>query len=116
MDEPLSNLDAKLRVETRANIAALQPRLGTTTVYVTHDQVEAMTMGHRVAVLKDGILQQVRHPARTLRTAGQRLRRGFIGSPGMNLTTCRCPRWASSSATRRSRCPRPSCTRLRPPA
>ena len=58
MDEPLSNLDAKLRVETRANIAELQSRLGTTTVYVTHDQVEAMTMGHRVAVLKDGILQQ----------------------------------------------------------
>ena len=58
MDEPLSNLDATLRVETRANIAALQPRLGTTTVYVTHDQVEAMTMGHRVAVLKDGILHR----------------------------------------------------------
>src|SRR6195952_1795411 len=58
MDEPLSNLDAKLRVETRANIAALQARLGTTTIYVTHDQVEAMTMGHRVAVLKDGLLQQ----------------------------------------------------------
>ncbi len=62
MDEPLSNLDAKLRVETRANIAALQARLGTTTIYVTHDQVEAMTMGHRVAVLKDGILQQVDTP------------------------------------------------------
>src|SRR5690348_15799290 len=54
MDEPLSNLDAKLRVETRANIAALQARLGTTTMYVTHDQVEAMTMGHRVAILKEG--------------------------------------------------------------
>src|SRR6266566_2692905 len=62
MDEPLSNLDAKLRVETRANIAALQARLGTTTIYVTHDQVEAMTMGHRVAVLKDGLLQQVDTP------------------------------------------------------
>jgi multiple sugar transport system ATP-binding protein len=62
MDEPLSNLDAKLRVETRANIAALQARLGTTTVYVTHDQVEAMTMGHRVAVLHDGQLQQVDIP------------------------------------------------------
>jgi multiple sugar transport system ATP-binding protein len=63
MDEPLSNLDAKLRVQTRAEIAALQNRLGITTVYVTHDQVEAMTMGDRVAVLKDGILQQVDTPA-----------------------------------------------------
>ena len=61
MDEPLSNLDAKLRVQTRTQIASLQRRLGITTVYVTHDQVEAMTMGDRVAVLKDGILQQVRH-------------------------------------------------------
>ena len=79
MDEPLSNLDAKLRVETRANIAELQSRLGTTTVYVTHDQVEAMTMGHRVAVLKDGILQPVRHPADPVRQAGQRLRRRLHG-------------------------------------
>src|SRR4028119_215336 len=62
MDEPLSNLDAKLRVSTRTQIAALQRRLGTTTVYVTHDQVEAMTMGDRVAVLKDGLLQQVDTP------------------------------------------------------
>ena len=59
MDEPLSNLDAQLRVQTRSEIAAMQSRLGTTTVYVTHDQVEAMTMGHRVAVLRDGVLQQV---------------------------------------------------------
>jgi multiple sugar transport system ATP-binding protein len=73
MDEPLSNLDAKLRVQTRAEIAALQNRLGITTVYVTHDQVEAMTMGDRVAVLKDGILQQVDTP-RALRPPGQRLR------------------------------------------
>ena len=62
MDEPLSNLDAKLRVQTRTELADLQARLGVTTVYVTHDQVEAMTMGHRVAVLKDGILQQVDTP------------------------------------------------------
>src|SRR5690606_12903679 len=62
MDEPLSNLDAKLRVETRANIASLQDRLDTTTIYVTHDQIEAMTMGHRVAVLKDGTLQQCDTP------------------------------------------------------
>ena len=62
MDEPLSNLDAKLRVQMRADIAALQARLGVTTVYVTHDQVEAMTMGHRVAVLRDGRLQQCDTP------------------------------------------------------
>ena len=59
MDEPLSNLDAKLRVETRAEILKLQRRLGTTTIYVTHDQVEAMTMGDRIAVMRDGVLQQV---------------------------------------------------------
>src|SRR5205807_7230112 len=64
MDEPLSNLDAKLRVQTRNQIAALQRRLGTTTVYVTHDQVEAMTMGDRVAVLRDGILEQCDTPLR----------------------------------------------------
>jgi ABC-type sugar transport system ATPase subunit len=75
MDEPLSNLDAKLRVQTRTQIASLQRRLATTTVYVTHDQVEAMTMGDRVAVLKDGLLQQVGHPARDVRPPGQRLRR-----------------------------------------
>src|SRR5437899_2175440 len=62
MDEPLSNLDAKLRVQMRADIAALQARLGVTTVYVTHDQAEAMTLGHRVAALKDGYLQQVDTP------------------------------------------------------
>ena len=85
MDEPLSNLDAKLRVETRANIAALQARLGTTTLYVTHDQVEAMTMGHRVAVLKDGILQQVDTPRNLYDTPGNAFVAGFIGSPAMNL-------------------------------
>ncbi len=86
MDEPLSNLDAKLRVETRANIAELQARLGTTTVYVTHDQVEAMTMGHRVAVLKDGMLQQCDTP-RTLYDRPQNVFvASFMGSPGMNLT------------------------------
>ena len=74
MDEPLSNLDAKLRVQTRSQIAALQRRLGVTTVYVTHDQVEAMTMGDRVAVLKDGVLQQVDTPRRHVRQPGQRLR------------------------------------------
>ena len=82
MDEPLSNLDAKLRVQTRTQIASLQRRLGITTVYVTHDQVEAMTMGDRVAVLKDGLLQQVRHPARHVREAGERVRRGLHRLPG----------------------------------
>ncbi|BBG04742.1 MULTISPECIES: ABC transporter ATP-binding protein [Pseudonocardia] len=87
MDEPLSNLDAKLRVETRANIAALQQRLGTTTVYVTHDQVEAMTMGDRVAVLKDGLLQQVDSPRRLYDHPDNAFVAGFIGSPAMNLFT-----------------------------
>jgi multiple sugar transport system ATP-binding protein len=87
MDEPLSNLDAKLRVETRANIAALQARLGTTTIYVTHDQVEAMTMGHRVAVLKDGLLQQVNTPRHLYDQPGNAFVAGFIGSPAMNLKT-----------------------------
>ncbi len=85
MDEPLSNLDAKLRVETRANISALQSRLGTTTVYVTHDQVEAMTMGHRVAVLKDGVLQQVDTPRVLYERPANAFVAGFIGSPSMNL-------------------------------
>jgi multiple sugar transport system ATP-binding protein len=87
MDEPLSNLDAKLRVETRANIAALQARLATTTVYVTHDQVEAMTMGHRVAVLKDGHLQQVDTPRNLYDHPANSFVAGFIGSPAMNLRT-----------------------------
>ena len=85
MDEPLSNLDAKLRVSTRAQIAALQRRLGTTTVYVTHDQVEAMTMGHRVAVLRDGVLQQVASPRELYDDPVNTFVAGFIGSPGMNL-------------------------------
>ena len=87
MDEPLSNLDAKLRVETRANIAALQARLGTTTLYVTHDQVEAMTMGHRVAVLKDGVLQQADTPRALYERPENVFVAGFIGSPAMNLRT-----------------------------
>ncbi len=85
MDEPLSNLDAKLRVQTRTELADLQARLGTTMVYVTHDQVEAMTMGHRVAVLKDGILQQVASPRELYRRPKNRFVAGFIGSPAMNL-------------------------------
>ena len=85
MDEPLSNLDAKLRVQTRTQIAALQQRLGVTTVYVTHDQVEAMTMGDRVAVMKDGILQQVDSPLALYDTPNNLFVAGFIGSPAMNL-------------------------------
>src|SRR5699024_6512606 len=85
MDEPLSNLDAKLRVQTRAEVAALQRRLGTTTVYVTHDQVEAMTMGDRVAVLKDGLLQQVAPPRELYDAPVNEFVAGFIGSPSMNL-------------------------------
>ena len=85
MDEPLSNLDAKLRVSTRTQIAALQQRLGVTTVYVTHDQVEAMTMGDRVAVLKDGDLMQVDTPLNLYDKPANLFVAGFIGSPAMNL-------------------------------
>ena len=89
MDEPLSNLDAQLRVETRAHIAALQARLGTTTIYVTHDQVEALTMGHRVAVLRDGLLQQVDTPRNLYDSPVNEFVAGFIGSPAMNLREAR---------------------------
>src|SRR6266702_2772228 len=87
MDEPLSNLDAKLRVQTRSQIAELQRRLGITTVYVTHDQVEAMTMGHRVAVLRDGRLQQCATPRQLYDNPVNQFVAGFIGSPAMNLQT-----------------------------
>ena len=87
MDEPLSNLDAKLRVQMRADIAALQARLGVTTVYVTHDQSEAMTLGHRVAVLSDGHLQQFAEPRILYREPANTFVAGFIGSPAMNLLT-----------------------------
>ncbi|ORI14508.1 sugar ABC transporter ATP-binding protein [Rhodococcus sp. 1163] len=87
MDEPLSNLDAKLRVQTRTQIAALQRRLGTTTVYVTHDQVEAMTMGDRVAVLRGGKLQQFASPTDLYDHPVNAFVAGFIGSPAMNLMT-----------------------------
>ena len=85
MDEPLSNLDAKLRVETRANIARLHQRLGTTTVYVTHDQVEAMTMGTRIAVMDKGELQQVGPPQELYDNPQKLFVAGFIGSPSMNF-------------------------------
>jgi multiple sugar transport system ATP-binding protein len=85
MDEPLSNLDAKLRVQTRTQIAQLQRRLGITTVYVTHDQTEAMTMGDRVAVLKDGLLMQAGRPRELYDRPRNVFVAGFIGSPAMNL-------------------------------
>ena len=87
MDEPLSNLDAKLRVQTRTQIASLQRRLGVTTVYVTHDQTEAMTMGDRICVLKDGLLMQVGTPRELYDTPGNVFVAGFIGSPAMNIGT-----------------------------
>src|SRR5688500_8189910 len=89
MDEPLSNLDAKLRVQTRAEIARLHQRLGTTTVYVTHDQVEAMTMGDRIAVMKDGLLQQVGSPQDLYDHPVNIFVAGFIGSPSMNFATAK---------------------------
>jgi multiple sugar transport system ATP-binding protein len=85
MDEPLSNLDAKLRVEMRAEIAKLQRRIGVTTIYVTHDQVEAMTLGHRIVVMKDGEIQQVDTPLNLYDFPANRFVAGFIGSPSMNF-------------------------------
>src|ERR1035437_2835409 len=87
MDEPLSNLDAKLRVQTRAGIARLHQRLGTTIVYVTHDQVEAMTMGDRIAVMREGVLQQVGTPKELYEAPTNHFVAGFIGSPAMNFLT-----------------------------
>jgi multiple sugar transport system ATP-binding protein len=89
MDEPLSNLDAKLRVQMRAELVRLRERLRTTTVYVTHDQVEAMTLGDRVAVLRDGRLQQVDVPQRLFRRPANLFVAAFIGSPSMNLAEAR---------------------------
>ncbi|MDX6570648.1 MAG: multiple sugar transport system ATP-binding protein, partial [Gaiellales bacterium] len=85
MDEPLSNLDAKLRVQMRAEIAGLQRTLGVTTIYVTHDQVEAMTMGDRVALMKDGVLQQVDTPTNIYNHPANTFVAAFVGSPSMNL-------------------------------
>src|SRR5215813_7778807 len=87
MDEPLSNLDAKLRVSMRASLAQLHERLGVTTVYVTHDQVEAMTLGHRVCVMRDGRLQQVDTPQYLFEAPVNLFVAGFIGSPAMNFVT-----------------------------
>jgi multiple sugar transport system ATP-binding protein len=87
MDEPLSNLDARLRVSMRAQLSLLHQRLGVTTVYVTHDQIEAMTLGHRVAVLRDGQLQQVDTPKALFREPVNLFVAAFIGSPSMNLVS-----------------------------
>jgi multiple sugar transport system ATP-binding protein len=85
MDEPLSNLDAKLRVQTRAELIKLHRRLGITTIYVTHDQVEAMTMGDRIAVMKDGVIQQVDTPLGLYNHPATMFVSGFIGTPSMNF-------------------------------
>ena len=87
MDEPLSNLDAKLRIQTRSEIVALQARMATTTLYVTHDQVEAMTMGHRIAVMNNGVLQQVATPGDLYDNPTNVFVARFVGNPGMNLVT-----------------------------
>jgi multiple sugar transport system ATP-binding protein len=86
-DEPLSNLDAKLRVQMRVELKKLHQRLGTTAIYVTHDQVEAMTLGDRVVVMKDGVVQQVGEPLDLYHSPATRFVAGFIGSPGMNFAT-----------------------------
>jgi ABC-type sugar transport system ATPase subunit len=90
MDEPLSNLDAKLRVEMRAEIRGLQQRLETTTIYVTHDQVEAMTMGDRIAIMNDGVLEQVADPATVYARPANVFVASFIGTPAMALATYHC--------------------------
>ncbi len=99
MDEPLSNLDAKLRVSMRASLNQLHDRLGVTTVYVTHDQVEAMTLGHRVCVMRDGRLQQVDTPQALFDAPVNLFVAGFIGSPAMNFVTAELARDAGASVT-----------------
>src|SRR5436309_1020375 len=99
MDEPLSNLDAKLRVSMRASLNQLHERLGVTTVYVTHDQVEAMTLGNRVAVLRDGRLQQVDTPQTLFETPVNLFVAGFIGSPAMNFVTAELVRDDGAAVT-----------------
>jgi multiple sugar transport system ATP-binding protein len=100
MDEPLSNLDAKLRVQMRAQILELQQRLGITTMYVTHDQSEAMTLGDRVAVLRDGLLQQLGTPEEVYRRPVNAFVASFLGSPAMNLLPGRVERLGDATAVR----------------
>ena len=105
MDEPLSNLDAKLRVGMRAELARLHDRLGMTTVYVTHDQVEAMTLGDRVAVLRDGTVQQCDTPERLFEQPGERVRRGVHGLAGDEpRATPRCAAGGCTSRGSSCRC------------
>ena len=106
MDEPLSNLDAKLRVQMRAELARLRDRLKTTTVYVTHDQVEAMTLGDRVAVMRDGVLQQCDTPQNLFKSPVNLFVAAFIGSPAMNLVDAKVR--AARSSSRASACRRRS--------
>ena len=108
MDEPLSNLDAKLRVQMRSEIIQLQARLGTTMVYVTHDQVEAMTMGHRVAVMRKGVLQQVAPPQELYQRPANLFVAAFIGSPAMNLITADVTVVDGDASDRRVRRPPPA--------
>ena len=126
MDEPLSNLDAKLRVQMRAEIAQVQQDLDVTTIYVTHDQTEAMTMGDRVALMKAGVLQQVGNPQYLYDHPDNIFVAGFIGSPPMNMAIGRVERrrrrdWCCRSAAPCCRCrrrwlaERPGAGRLRRP-
>ena len=103
MDEPLSNLDAKLRVGMRAELARLHDRLGTTTVYVTHDQIEAMTLGDRVAVMRDGTVQQCDTPERLFEAPANLFVAAFMGSPPMNLVPARGERGPAAARRRRDR-------------
>src|SRR3954449_11771573 len=101
-DEPLSNLDAKLRVQMRVELKKLHERLGTTAMYVTHDQVEAMTLGDRVVVMKDGLVQQVGEPLELYNQPANRFVAGFLGSPAMNFATVKVNRengavWAANA-------------------
>jgi multiple sugar transport system ATP-binding protein len=112
MDEPLSNLDAKLRVQTRTEVARIQQRLGTTTVYVTHDQTEAMTLGDRVAVMRSGLLQQVDSPMELYNNPANLFVAGFIGSPAMNFMAATLDGDALKLPMLEVRLPRETCDRL----
>jgi multiple sugar transport system ATP-binding protein len=114
MDEPLSNLDAKLRVQTRSQIASLTRRLGVTTVYVTHDQTEAMTMGDRIAVLKDGLLQQVGDPRELYDRPANVFVAGFIGSPAMNIGSFQVVEGGAQLANTRVPLPREVLSKIAP--
>ena len=111
MDEPLSNLDAKLRVQTRTEVSKLQKRLGTTIVYVTHDQTEAMTLGDRLAVMRSGILQQVGSPHELYANPVNLFVAGFIGSPAMNFMAGTLEEGSVRTADRQAAADHRSCAR-----